>query len=345
MTWSPSSTSTARPAPLRLTVSSIRVDGDPYKQTDYELVRFRLPAGAQAREPDGDLGIDSVDGFVNPAPIPAHSPTSASTAPSPTTARSASPTQRGNFLEARIAAATTARVELRKWDGSAWSEQGEAEGRKWRWTWREARVARSPARPQRRADGLTLIEIMFASLLFLAVALGVVPMFTQSMVSNASGNDSTKAANFARARAEELTQYPFNHLDLTVEAGSEKVLEEYYTSNDAHWHAYPVPDGKNPEWSRTDHRSPVQRRFPRRRSGRDRRSAACRLRSQLHSPQGDPGERGAGRQFLHQLGQDDHGPHPARALGAAMVDHHHTTALAAPLRRRMRPAPASTDSR
>ena len=100
-------------------------------------------------------------------------------------------------------------------------------------------------------QGLTLIEIMFASLLFLAVALGVVPMFTQSMVSNASGNDSTKAANFARARAEELTQYPFNHQDLTVEAGSEKVLEEYYTSNDAQWHAYPVPDGKNAEWSRT----------------------------------------------------------------------------------------------
>ena len=42
--------------------------------------------------------------------------------------------QRGNFLEARIAAATTARVELRKWDGSEWREQGEEEeGGAWTW--------------------------------------------------------------------------------------------------------------------------------------------------------------------------------------------------------------------
>ena len=58
-------------------------------------------------------------------------------------------------------------------------------------------------------------------------------MFTQSMVSNTSGNDSTKAANFARARAEELMQYPFNHPDLTIENGTEKTLHEYYTASDA----------------------------------------------------------------------------------------------------------------
>jgi hypothetical protein len=100
-------------------------------------------------------------------------------------------------------------------------------------------------------QGLSLLEVLFASLLFLAVALGVVPMFTQSMVSNTSGNDSTKAANFARARAEELTQYPFNHADLTVDVGSEKTLDEYYTSSDGLWRPYPIPDGRIPEWSRT----------------------------------------------------------------------------------------------
>jgi hypothetical protein len=98
-------------------------------------------------------------------------------------------------------------------------------------------------------QGLSLIEVMFASLLFLAVALGVVPMFTQSMVSNSSGNDSTKAANFARARAEELTQYEFNHPDLTIDAGSEKTVEEYY-GTDSQWHLYPIPNGDTPPWSR-----------------------------------------------------------------------------------------------
>jgi Tfp pilus assembly protein PilV len=98
---------------------------------------------------------------------------------------------------------------------------------------------------------MTLIEVMMASLLFLAISLGVVPMFTQSMVSNTSGNDSTKAANFARARTEELLQLPFNHEDLTVDAGSAKTLQEYYSSRDPVWRPYPVPAGVLPEWSRT----------------------------------------------------------------------------------------------
>jgi Tfp pilus assembly protein PilV len=99
--------------------------------------------------------------------------------------------------------------------------------------------------------GMTLLEVMIASLLFLAVSLGVVPMFTQSMVSNTSGNDSTKAANFARGRAEELMQLPFNHPDLTIDAGSAKVLDEYYSSSDPVWRPFPVPAGKTPEWTRT----------------------------------------------------------------------------------------------
>ena len=90
-----------------------------------------------------------------------------------------------------------------------------------------------------------------ASLMFLAISLGVVPMFTQSMVSNTSGNDSTKAANFARARTEELMQLPFNHPDLTIENGSAKTFEEYYSSHDPVWRAYPIPPDASVEWSRT----------------------------------------------------------------------------------------------
>ena len=101
-----------------------------------------------------------------------------------------------------------------------------------------------------RESGMTLLEVLLASVLFLGISLGVVPMFTQSMVSNTSGNDSTKASNFARGRTEELKQLPFNHPDLTIENGSEKTVEEYYTSNDGLWHPYPVPTDIKPEWSR-----------------------------------------------------------------------------------------------
>jgi Tfp pilus assembly protein PilV len=108
-----------------------------------------------------------------------------------------------------------------------------------------------PAVESTAQDGLSLIEVLLASLLFLTVSLGVVPMFTQSMVSNSSGNDSTKAANFARARAEELMQLSFNHIDLSIENGSAKTIEEYYSSANGTWHLYPIPSGLAPQWSRT----------------------------------------------------------------------------------------------
>ena len=116
---------------------------------------------------------------------------------------------------------------------------------------RTARARRPfPAGRRGRELGVSLVEVLLASFLFLAISLGVVPMFTQSMVSNSSGNDSTKASNFARARAEELMQLPFNHLDLTIEAGSEKTTEEYYVRDDGTWRAGPAPLDVTPEWQR-----------------------------------------------------------------------------------------------
>ena len=105
--------------------------GDPFRHTDYELSRFRLPAGLSFTDPDGEVGFDSIDGFVNPAPLPdgiVYYQIDGTVADDG--ALRVADT-RGNFLEARIAAVTTARVEIRKWDGSEWREQGE--GGAWRW--------------------------------------------------------------------------------------------------------------------------------------------------------------------------------------------------------------------
>jgi hypothetical protein len=108
-------------------------DGDPYKQTDYELGRFRLPSGIAFVTPDGDDGVDSIDGFTNPVPIPSHIAYFGIDGSAADDGAFRVADTRGNFLEARIAAATTARVELRKWDGSEWREQGEEEGGAWTW--------------------------------------------------------------------------------------------------------------------------------------------------------------------------------------------------------------------
>jgi hypothetical protein len=105
-------------------------------------------------------------------------------------------------------------------------------------------------RSRRAQRGVSLIEVMLASVLFLTISLGVVPMFAQSMVSNTSGNDSTKAANFARARSEELMQLPFNHPDLSIDAGSEKVSQEYYSSVLEAWQPFPIPADAPAEWVR-----------------------------------------------------------------------------------------------
>ena len=113
------------------------------------------------------------------------------------------------------------------------------------------RLDRARLRSWRAQRGMSLIEVMLASVLFLTISLGVVPMFTQSMVSNSSGNDSTKAANFARARTEELMQLPFNHPDLTIETGSEKTSQEYYAKVAEVWRPLPIPNGAQTEWMRS----------------------------------------------------------------------------------------------
>lgn len=108
------------------------VSGDPLRETDYEIGRFRLPAGVSLSDPEGHTGMASIDGFANPAPIP---PQLAFFRIDGSVADAGAfrlADARGNFFEARIAAANTARVALRKWDGSAWRERGEEGAWEWR---------------------------------------------------------------------------------------------------------------------------------------------------------------------------------------------------------------------
>ena len=109
------------------------VEGDAHKYTDYELGRFQLPYGVRLATPGGDVGIDSVDGFANPAPVPAGRAYFGIDGSVADEGAFRLADERGNFLEARIAAARTGRVELRKWDGMRWREQGEGEAGAWAW--------------------------------------------------------------------------------------------------------------------------------------------------------------------------------------------------------------------
>lgn len=103
--------------------------------------------------------------------------------------------------------------------------------------------------------GMSLIEVVIASLILFLLALGIVPMFTRSMASNTAGAESTRVANMATQRAEELFQLPWDSPEITIPTGDlEVVRNEVYTEEDgtfiAGTAAEAETDGKSPLWTR-----------------------------------------------------------------------------------------------
>jgi len=90
-------------------------------------------------------------------------------------------------------------------------------------------------RRRRGEAGFSFIEVVIASLLLLMIAVAVLPMFTEAAASNETGREYTDVANFARSRAEELTQLQFNAEPLTITAGTERLHEEYYSATSRKW--------------------------------------------------------------------------------------------------------------
>ena len=98
-----------------------------------------------------------------------------------------------------------------------------------------------------RARGFTLIEVTIAGFLLLAVALGVLPIFTQSLASNQAGADSTQVSNMSRSRVEEMLQLPFNSPQLAITDGTELVTNSYYSAHYGNWNeGEPPEDGSDP---------------------------------------------------------------------------------------------------
>lgn len=104
-----------------------------------------------------------------------------------------------------------------------------------------------------RRGGFSLIETIVGLALLLIIALGMLPLFISSSVNNVSGKEATEVTNLGRSELEEFRQLPFNSPRLTIDAGSEKTLDEYYSFNDKQWKPGPAPtDGSDPPlWTRT----------------------------------------------------------------------------------------------
>jgi type II secretory pathway pseudopilin PulG len=104
-----------------------------------------------------------------------------------------------------------------------------------------------------RDAGFTLAEVIIGLTFLLVIALATLPVFVRSSIDNVSGKESTEVSNLARSQMEEFRQLPFNSVDLTIDAGTEKSFESYYSFEDKAWKAGPEPlDGSDPAlWVRT----------------------------------------------------------------------------------------------
>lgn len=126
-------------------------------------------------------------------------------------------------------------MELTTWGGSmVLADNGTGPSQ-----WRDARSLRRRLSAHRsrqlRGGGFTLIEGLIASAILLAIAVGLMPLFTRAIVHNAEGADHTRITNAARDRLEELSQLPFNSEPLTLQSGTERIYDEYFSNQDKVW--------------------------------------------------------------------------------------------------------------
>lgn len=106
--------------------------------------------------------------------------------------------------------------------------------------------------PRDRETGFSLIEILFALVLFAVIVLGILPLFTRSMVNNAMGQDSTQISSHATSRTEELYQALFDHPSVTIPGGATEVMATTYWDPTTKTFITTAPSsGPVPRWERT----------------------------------------------------------------------------------------------
>ena len=94
---------------------------------------------------------------------------------------------------------------------------------------------RQHCKRRQRAEGFSLIEGVIAAALVLIIALGILPLFTRSIINNVGGSDFSQISNAAKSRAEELFELPFDSQLLAITTGTDRVLEEYLSQRDKVW--------------------------------------------------------------------------------------------------------------
>lgn len=115
----------------------------------------------------------------------------------------------------------------------------------------KARRRRAP----RRARGYSLVEVLLGFVILLIALIGLLPLFTRSIMQNTEGKQSTDATGFGRTELENLMQVDFNNWLVTVTAGSERNQQLFWNNGstdilgDEFWtDTDPVPAGELSTW-------------------------------------------------------------------------------------------------
>lgn len=108
------------------------------------------------------------------------------------------------------------------------------------------------ARSRARGRGFTLIEVLIGLFFLLVISLGILPIFFRSSIENIAGKESTEVTNLGRSELEEFRELSFDSASLTIDTGSSKTFDEYYSAQDKEWKpGLPPTDGSDPpRWTR-----------------------------------------------------------------------------------------------
>jgi type II secretory pathway pseudopilin PulG len=115
-----------------------------------------------------------------------------------------------------------------------------------------------PARPARSGEaGFSLIEALVAAAILLLIAIGLIPLFTRSILNNAAGSDHTMASTLAKDDLEAAMDIDFNSPEMVLTGANVELLTTEFLLpgttqyGDEQW-VPTVTSAQRPSWTRTD---------------------------------------------------------------------------------------------
>lgn len=108
-----------------------------------------------------------------------------------------------------------------------------------------ARPRRPPGSRQPASQhGFSMVEALIATAIIGFVAVGLIPLFTRSLIDNMAGADYTRVSNYSRSEEEDFYRQPFSNDYSQIVLGPGATAVSYSGSNTAQFIQYVDPTSK-----------------------------------------------------------------------------------------------------